>query len=49
MAKGFARGLFPEITDFTNVSNQEVSKFQLWINKRPRETLGYKNPIETIK
>ncbi len=46
---GLVRDFFPKGTDFTKVSKQEVSKIQRWINERPRETLGFKTPIESIK
>lgn len=46
---GLVRDFFPKGTDFTKVSKQEVSKIQRWINERPRETLGFKTPIEAIK
>jgi transposase, IS30 family len=42
------RGFFPKGTDFNTIDRKEIKKVQRLLNARPRKTLGYKTPAETI-
>lgn len=41
---GLVRQYIPEETDFKDVTNQEIKKYQYKINNRPRKVLMFKKP-----
>lgn len=45
---GLIRQYFPKGTDFRTVSTKEIKRVQRQLNQRPRKTLGYLTPEETI-
>jgi len=45
---GLIRQYFPKGTDFRTVSMKEIKRVQRQLNQRPRKTLGYLTPEETI-
>lgn len=46
---GLVREFFPKKTDFTKVSDEEVSEAQWLLNNRPRKVLGWKFPSEAMR
>jgi len=45
---GLVRQYFPDGTDFTAVSQAELSRVARQLNERPRKTLGYDTPADTL-
>ena len=45
---GLIRQFFPKGTNFTKVTDEEVSRMQDLMNIRPRETLNWMNPSEAL-
>lgn len=43
---GLIRQYIPKSTDFSTISHQQVAKIMTKINRRPRERLGFKTPLE---
>lgn len=43
---GLVRWYFPKGTDFSKITDEQVSKVESRINNRPRKCLGYKTPLE---
>lgn len=43
---GLIRDYFPKGTNFTKVTDEEVSEMQYHLSIRPRQTLGWKNPAQ---
>jgi IS30 family transposase len=46
---GLLRQYFPKATNFKNLTRLEIKKVQRSLNTRPRETLGWKTPHETMR
>ena len=42
------RQFFPKGTDFRDIDNAELLKVQHYINRRPRETMGFKTPYQVL-
>jgi IS30 family transposase len=42
------RQYFPDGTDLSSISQQELDKVSLELNQRPRETLGFRTPAEAL-
>lgn len=40
------RDYFPKGTDFSKVTDEQVREMQDQLNRRPRETLGWRNPSQ---
>ena len=40
------RRFFPKGTDFTEITEEEIQKVQVWMNNYPRKILGWKTPEE---
>lgn len=47
-ASGPLRRFFPEGTDFSRVSDEDVARAQDPLNGRPRKTLGWRTPAEEL-
>lgn len=45
---GLIRQYLPKRTDFSKVSNYEITQIMNKINNRPRKLLGYKTPFEVL-
>jgi IS30 family transposase len=45
---GLIRDYFPKGTDFTLLSKKDINEVQNQINERPRKTLEYESPLNTI-
>lgn len=45
-ANGLLRDYFPKKTDFSMISESEISKVEHSLNSRPRKRLGWKTPLE---
>ena len=45
---GLIRDYFPKKTDFTTISNEELSFVERELNTRPRKRLGWKTPLEVM-
>lgn len=45
---GLLRQYFPKGTDLSRWSEQEIQAVALTLNNRPRKTLGWKTPVETL-
>ena len=45
---GLIRDYFPKKTDFTTISDEELSFVERELNNRPRKRLGWKTPLETM-
>lgn len=45
---GLIRDYFPKKTDFTTISNEELSFVERELNTRPRKRLGWKTPLEVF-
>lgn len=43
---GLIRWYLPKGTDFSKISDEELTRIESLINQRPRKCLGYKTPIE---
>lgn len=46
---GLVRQYFPKGTDFTKVSRREIKRVQRLLNTRPRKTLGWNTPAESMQ
>lgn len=46
---GLVRDYFPKKTDFTKISNDEISYVEYELNTRPRKRLGWRTPLETLR
>ena len=47
-SNGLIRDFFPKGTDFTKITDQQVAEAQRLLNTRPRKTLAYATPAETL-
>ena len=47
-ANGLLREYFPKKTDFTQISDEEISKVEYDLNTRPRKRLNWSTPLEAI-
>ena len=47
-ANGLLREYFPKGTDFTKISDEDISKVEYDLNTRPRKRLGYLTPLEAM-
>lgn len=45
---GLIRDFFPKGTDFSTISNAEVTKVERLLNARPRKSLGFRSPQEVF-
>lgn len=45
---GLIRDFYPKGTDFTTVTDDDIAEMQRLLNIRPRKTLGWKNPSDTL-
>ena len=45
---GLIRDYFPKVTDFNLVSKKQLKEVQNQLNERPRKTLEYESPLNTI-
>jgi len=45
-ANGLVRWYLPKGTDFSKISDDEITRIESLINNRPRKCLGYKTPLE---
>ncbi|OGQ45870.1 MAG: transposase [Deltaproteobacteria bacterium RIFCSPLOWO2_02_FULL_44_10] len=45
---GLIRQFFPKGTNFRNISRKEIKRVQHLLNERPRKTLNWKTPYETM-
>ncbi len=45
---GLLRQFFPKGTDFARISYRQVARAERLLNERPRKSLGYKTPTETL-
>lgn len=45
---GLLRDYFPKGTDFTIISDEEITKVEYALNTRPRKRLGWKTPLEVF-
>jgi len=45
---GLLRQFFPKGTDFARISYRQVARAEKLLNERPRKSLGYKTPCETL-
>jgi IS30 family transposase len=45
---GLIRGYFPKGTDFNLISKKQLKEVQNQLNERPRKTLEYESPLNTI-
>jgi len=43
---GLIRWYLPKGTDFSKISEEQISQIESLINNRPRKCLGFKTPIE---
>jgi IS30 family transposase len=48
-ANGLLRDYFPKKTDFTQVSDAEISKAEYALNTRPRKRLNWSTPLEVMR
>jgi IS30 family transposase len=48
-ANGLLREYFPKGTDFTQVTNAEISKAEYALNTRPRKRLKWSTPLEALR
>lgn len=46
---GLIRRFLPKKTDFAEVSDEEFSGIEDWLNNRPRKCLNYKTPLEVLE
>jgi len=46
---GLVRWYLPKGTDFSKLTNEQISAIELEINERPRKCLGFKTPIEVAR
>ena len=47
-ANGLVRWYFPKKTDFSKVSDEEITRVECALNARPRKRLGWKTPLEVF-
>ena len=47
-ANGLLREYFPKKTDFTQISDEEISKVEYDLNTRPRKRLNWSRPLEAM-
>jgi len=47
-ANGLIRWYLPKGTDFSKITDEELSRIESFINQRPRKCLGYKTPLEVV-
>ena len=45
---GLLREYFPKKTDFSKISDEEISKVEYDLNTRPRKRLNWSTPLEVI-
>ncbi len=45
-ANGLIRWYLPKGTDFSKITDEELTRIESLINQRPRKGLGYKTPLE---
>lgn len=45
---GLIRDFYPKGTDFTTVTDDDIAEMQRLLNIRPRKTLSWKNPSDTL-
>ncbi|MBT9151528.1 MAG: hypothetical protein DDT40_01724 [candidate division WS2 bacterium] len=45
-ANGLIRWYLPKGTDFSIITDEELTRIESLINQRPRKCLGYKTPLE---
>jgi transposase, IS30 family len=45
---GLIREYFPKKTDFSMISEEEISKVEYALNTRPRKRLNWKTPLELM-
>jgi transposase, IS30 family len=46
---GLLREYFPKRTDLSGFSQSELDKVALRLNQRPRKTLGFETPADTLQ
>lgn len=46
---GLLRDFFPKGTDFRKVTDEQVAEAERLLNKRPRQTLGWRTPAEVFQ
>lgn len=46
---GLVRQYFPKGTDFSTVSQEEITRVEYLLNTRPRKRLGFKTPLEGLE
>jgi len=47
-SNGLIRDYYPKNTDFTHISNADITAMQDQLNRRPRKVLDYATPAETL-
>jgi IS30 family transposase len=47
-SNGLIRDFFPKGTDFTKITDEQVTQAQHLLNNRPRKNLAYPTPAETL-
>lgn len=48
-ANGLLRDYFPKKTDFTTISEEEITKVEYALNTRPRKRLNWSTPLEAMR